>query len=86
MSTRDDARQAALLNAIRKDPTGRWKSGRAVKALRQAGHNPVSPGSASRYLAALAAAGHLTRFEESGVRWYEVARRPLPTTKHTGNS
>ncbi|MFE6408205.1 hypothetical protein ACFVOR_14865 [Streptomyces sp. NPDC057837] len=70
----DAVRQAALLDAIRKDPTGRWKSGRAVRALRAAGHHPISPGTAARYLAALAAAGHLIRHEETGVRWYEVAR------------
>lgn len=83
----DTARQAALRDAIRKDPSGRWKSGRAVKVLRDLGHHPLSPSTAARCLAALAAAGHLTRFESEGVRWYEVARRrPLPTTKHTGNS
>lgn len=71
----ENDRQAALLDAIRQDPTGRWKSGRAVKVLRQLGYHPISPGTASHDLAALAAAGHLIRHEETGVRWYEVAHR-----------
>jgi hypothetical protein len=69
------ARQEALLEAILLDPSGRWKSGRAVTALRRIGYYPVSPSTASHDLAALAAAGHLIRHEEKGVRWYEVARR-----------
>ncbi|MDT0387875.1 hypothetical protein [Streptomyces dubilierae] len=80
----ENDRQAALLDAIRRDPTGRWKSGRAVKALRQLGYHPISPGTASHDLAALAAAGHLIRHEEPGVRWYEVAPRqaqPASTTR-----
>ena len=68
-------RQAALLAAIRRDPSGRWKSGRAVRVLRQLGYHPVSPGTASQDLAVIAAAGHLVRFEEPGVRWYEAASR-----------
>jgi hypothetical protein len=63
----------ALLDAIRQQPNLRWKSGRAVRALRAAGHHPVSPGTASRYLKQLAAAGHLIRHEQIGVRWYEAA-------------
>jgi hypothetical protein len=85
----DGPRQAALLDAIRKDPSGRWKSGRAVKALRAAGHHPVSPSTASHCLAALAAAGHLIRHEEEGVRWYEVATRqaqPASTTRKDGRA
>ena len=85
----ENDRQAALLDAIRRDPTGRWKSGRAVKALREAGHHPISPGTASRCLAALAAAGHLIRHEEPGVRWYEVAARqaqPARTTRKDGRA
>jgi SpoVK/Ycf46/Vps4 family AAA+-type ATPase len=78
----ESARQAALLGAIRKDPSGRWKSGRAVKALRQAGHHPISPSTASHCLAALAAAGHLIRHEETGVRWYEVTA-PRATSAST---
>ncbi|WP_460071135.1 hypothetical protein [Streptomyces sp. YKOK-I1] len=69
------ARQAALLNEILQAPARRWKSGRAVSALRKAGHHPVSPGMAQRDLAALADAGHLVRHEEKGVVWYEVARQ-----------
>lgn len=71
----ETTRQAALLDAILQDPNGRWKSGRAVKVLRQLGYHPISPGTASHDLAALAAAGHLTRHEETGVRWYEAAHR-----------
>jgi hypothetical protein len=88
----DTARQAALLNAIRKDPTGRWKSGRAVKVLRQLGYHPISPGTASRDLAALAAVGHLIRHEETGVRWYEVVapqaalRHPASTIREDGRA
>ncbi|MFI2632577.1 hypothetical protein ACH5A2_19595 [Streptomyces collinus] len=86
----DNARQTALLDAIRKDPTGRWKSGRAVKALRAAGHHPISPSTASHCLAVLAAAGHLIRHEEEGVRWYEVApqstHRPARTTREDGRA
>lgn len=64
-------RRSALLNEIRKDPSGRWKSGRAVTVLRSRGFHPVSMSTASRDLAALAAAGHLVMREEPGVRWYE---------------
>ena len=69
------ARQAALLDAILQAPARRWKSGRAVNALSEAGYL-VSPGTASQDLAALAAEGHLIRHEDKGARWYEVARRP----------
>lgn len=68
------ARQADLLTAIRAHG-GRWKSGRAVRVLRVLGHHPVSPSTASHDLAALAAAGHLVQREESGVRYYTVARK-----------
>ena len=68
----DDAdRRSVLLSEIRMDPTGRWKSGRAVKALRARGFHPVSMATASHDLAALAADGHLVMHEEPGVRWYE---------------
>lgn len=71
----DTDRQAALLNAIRKEPARRWKSGRALALLSRLGYHPISASTASHDLAALAAAGHLTRREQLGVRWYEVARR-----------
>lgn len=71
----DADRATALLTAIRNQPTLRWKTGRAVLALRAAGHHPVSPGNASRYLAARAAAGHLVRHEALGVRWYTLNSR-----------
>jgi hypothetical protein len=64
------ARQDALLTAIRQDPDGRWKSGRAVTALRAAGHHPISLGTASRLLQALTWAGHLIAHDEKGVRYY----------------
>jgi hypothetical protein len=67
-------RQADLLTAVLAHG-GRWKSGRAVRELRMLGHHPVSPSTASHDLATLAAAGHLVRYEEKGVRWYSVARR-----------
>ncbi|MEU7416762.1 hypothetical protein [Streptomyces antibioticus] len=64
-------RQAALLAAIQAGPHGRWKSGRAVRVLRDAGHHPVSPGTASRDLQALVVAGHLIRHGTPGCTWYE---------------
>ena len=67
----DADRRSVLLSEIRMDPTGRWKSGRAVKALRSRGIHPVSMSTASHDLAALAADGHLVMHEEPGVRWYE---------------
>ncbi|GAB2731471.1 hypothetical protein [Streptomyces bullii] len=70
----DTARQADLLTAIRAH-RGRWKSGRALRTLRQLGFTSISKSTASHDLSALAAAGHLTRFEEKGVRWYELAQR-----------
>ncbi|MFH9823070.1 hypothetical protein [Streptomyces bobili] len=81
------ARQAALLNAILQAPARRWKSGRAISVLREAGYHPVSPNTASHDLAALASAGHLVRHEEKGVRWYEVARRSptRPNTQRMGD-
>ncbi|MFI0268616.1 hypothetical protein [Streptomyces luteogriseus] len=83
----DLERQTALMAGIRQEPARRWKSGRAVGLLRRLGYHPISPRTASRDLAALAGAGLLVMHEEKGVRWYEVAaRRPHPTTKHTGNS
>lgn len=63
------ARQAALLAAIHASG-GRWKSGRAVTALRAAGYHPVSPSTASRDLRALTWAGHLIAHDEKGVRYY----------------
>jgi len=71
----DADRMTALLDAIRQNPDVRWKSGRAVRALRAAGHHPISPNTASHYLQQLAAAGHLIRHEQLGVRWYEVTRK-----------
>lgn len=67
---RRDHRRAALLNAIQATPNGRWKSGRAVGALRKAGW-PISASTASADLQALVTAGHLARHEETGVVWYE---------------
>jgi alkylhydroperoxidase family enzyme len=71
----DLERQAALMAGIRKEPARRWKSGRAVGLLRRLGYHPISPRTASRDLAALAAAGLLVMHEETGVRFYTVARR-----------
>lgn len=68
---RCDKRRAALLDAIQADPSGRWKSGRAVTALRRAGWHPVSPGTASSDLQALVVAGHLVRHDDPGCTWYE---------------
>lgn len=65
-------RMAALLAAIREQPNLRWKSGRAVRALRAAGHHPISPGTASGYLRQLAEAGHLIRHDAIGVTWYTL--------------
>lgn len=76
MSTLNEAdRMTALLAAIHANPDIRWKTGRAVKALRAAGHHPVSPGTASGYLKQLAAAGHLIRHEQLGVRFYTLNPR-----------
>lgn len=63
-------RQAALLTAIQAEPTGHWKSGRAVLALRQLGYHPVSPSTASGYLKQLAAAGHLVQHPTDGCTYY----------------
>lgn len=68
---RTDKRRAALLTAIQTEPNTRWKSGRAVVALRQAGWHPVSPGTAATDLQALVIAGHLVRHDEPGCTWYE---------------
>ena len=65
------ARRDALLTAIEADPSGRWKSGRAVTALRKAGFHPVSPGTAGHDLARLAESGHLVRHNDPGCTWYE---------------
>ncbi|WP_086768139.1 hypothetical protein [Streptomyces bobili] len=73
-------RRAVLLDEIRKNPAGRWKSGRAVGVLRRRGLHPISAGTASADLVALAAVGHLVLHGEKGVRWYEVARRSLTRT------
>jgi hypothetical protein len=67
--------QTALLTAIRRDPSGHWKSGRAVKALRAAGIHPVSPGTAARHLQALTTAGHLVRHGTPGCVWYTAVTR-----------
>ncbi|MDX3575921.1 hypothetical protein [Streptomyces sp. FL07-04A] len=72
---RRDKRRAALLAAITADPSRRWKSGRAITALRQVGWHPVSPGTASGDLQALVVAGHLVRHEEPGCTWYEAVAR-----------
>lgn len=71
----DADRMTALLAAIHANPDVRWKTGRAVKALRAAGHHPVSPNTASGYLKQLAAAGHLIRHEQLGVRFYTLKHR-----------
>lgn len=68
---RRQRRQASLLEAIQAAPAGRWKSGRAVGALRKAGWHPVSAGTASADLQVLVTAGHLVRREAKGVVWYE---------------
>jgi hypothetical protein len=65
-------RRGALLAVVQADPTGRWKSGRAVIALRAAGFHPVSPGTASGDLQALAVAGHLVRYDDADCTWYET--------------
>ena len=79
MTTLLDAdRMTALLDAIRQNPDVRWKSGRAVRALRAAGHHPISPNTASGYLKQLAAAGHLIRHEALGVVWYELRKDVRP--------
>ncbi|HZF92023.1 hypothetical protein [Streptomyces sp.] len=70
----DTARQAALLNVVLAEGGG-WKSGRALRALHQLGFTSIGQSTASHDLAALAAGGHLIRFEEKGVRWYEPAQR-----------
>ena len=65
------AREAALLAAVEAAPAVRWKSGRAVRALRAAGFHPISPGTAASLLTVLAMAGHLIRHDEPGCTWYE---------------
>lgn len=70
----DADRMTALLTAIHNEPDRHWKSGRAVKALRAAGHEQVSASTASRYLRQLAAAGHLARHEQLGVRYYTLRK------------
>lgn len=70
-----NARQAALLGAIQAAPTGHWKSGRAVTALRQLGYHPVSPGTAGGDLRHLAAAGHLVQHKQPGCTYYTVKTR-----------
>lgn len=67
-------RQTALLAAIREERARRWKSGRAAQLLRRLGYGPVSSSTASHDLAALAAAGHLIRHDQLGVRWYELRK------------
>lgn len=66
-------RQATLLDAIRANPGGRWKSGRARRALADAGFE-VSRGTAGQDLNRLADAGHLTRHDDKGVTWYTLGR------------
>ncbi|MEU9333194.1 hypothetical protein AB0D49_08510 [Streptomyces sp. NPDC048290] len=65
-------RQTALLDAIRRDPDGRWKSGRARDVLRALGW-PVGKGAAGSDLSRLADAGHLVRHEKPNARWYSLA-------------
>ena len=65
-----EQRQAALLRAI-KTQGGRWKSGRARRLYEALGYGHLGKGTASRDLCALAAAGHLTRHEADGVRYFE---------------
>jgi hypothetical protein len=72
--TRQQA-QTVLLAAILADPSGRWKSGRAVRVLREAGVHPVSPGTAARHLQALTTAGHLVRHGTPGCVWYTAVTR-----------
>ncbi len=66
-------RQAALLDAIHAHG-GRWKSGRAVQALRTLGIHPVSPGTAASDLNRLAEAGHLDRHDKPGVTFYTLRK------------
>lgn len=63
-------RQAALLRAVQAQG-GRWKSGRARRLYQQLGYGCLSKSIASHDLAALAAAGHLTRHDSDGCRYYE---------------
>jgi hypothetical protein len=70
----DADRMTALLTAIRAQPDRHWKSRRAAKVLRAAGHQPVSASTASHYLKQLAAAGHLIRHEQLGVRFYTLRK------------
>lgn len=74
-------REAVLLKLIQENPDGRWKTSRAIRALRAAGIHPVSPGNASTYLLNLAAAGHLILHENKGCRWYETSDRARSTPK-----
>jgi hypothetical protein len=68
-ATPDDAtRQVTLLTAIRAEG-GRWKAGRARKALAALGYR-VAKGTAGADLARLARAGHLARHDEPGVTYY----------------
>jgi hypothetical protein len=66
------ARQADLLTAIRAYG-GRWKSGRAAKALGELGHT-VGKSTAGSDLARLAEAGHLTRHDTPGVTFYTLRK------------
>lgn len=64
------ARRAALLAAIQAAPSDEWKPGRAVGALRRAGFHPISLGTASKDLQALAAVGYLAARTETVIRSY----------------
>ena len=65
-----EQRQAALLRAV-KEQRGRWKSGRARRLYEALGYGRLSKSIASHDLLVLAAAGHLTRHEADGVRFFE---------------
>jgi len=65
------ARRGALLASVLVNPKVRWKSGRAVTALRRAGYHPVSIRTAAGDLVALSQAGHLIRHQDKSVVWYE---------------
>ncbi|MGW0920179.1 hypothetical protein ACWD3J_14315 [Streptomyces sp. NPDC002755] len=67
------ARQEALLAAIRERPSLEWKPGPAIGALRRAGFHPVSLGTVTSDLQALAAAGLLIAHTETVIVSYGLA-------------
>jgi len=65
-----EQRQAALLRAVRAEG-GRWKSGRARRLYEHLGYGRISKSIASHDLLTLAAAGHLTRHDSDGCRYFD---------------